>query len=146
MTDNEKPVWTEITIRQTADDIRKYGPSLAVRVGALPNNGVKAVEVCAQIDTGAEITSIDDRLAQRLALKAIAHGLVHKAGAQPHPALYFRVLLSLPHFRFDIDVEAFATSLGAPHDLVIGRNVLKDCRLASDFTTGLTRLWIRTFA
>jgi hypothetical protein len=144
MMDEREPRWTKIEFRQPVDDLLKYGPSIEVDVAALEGEDTTAASAraLAQIDTGAGGTGISPRLATKLRLIPIASGIVHQPGMTGIRVPYFNVRLSLPSAQLDMEVVGFPT-LQPPHDILIGRDILSNCRLAVDFVSGLTCLLIK---
>jgi predicted aspartyl protease len=142
MTDNKEPGWAKIRNTQAVDDLVKYGPSIEVGIAPIPF-GTGRRSALAQIDTGAGGTAISPRLARKLNLKPVAKGTAHQAGLPPITAQYFRVRLFLPSTDIEMEVVGFAT-LNPPHDVLIGRDVLANCRLAVDFLSGVTCLHIKS--
>jgi hypothetical protein len=142
MTDNEESVWAKIAIRQSVHDLRKHGPTFEVGVTDIATGTSK--RVYAQIDTGADHTCVSPVLARALHLKAIDICIVRQPNEPVRGAPYFKVRLSLPLADIDLDV-ALLTTLDAPHDVLIGRDILANSRLSIDFASGATDLHIRTF-
>jgi len=142
MTNDEKPRWTKINIKQPVQDLIEYGPSF--EMGVTSTTTGETIKVLAQLDTGAAGTGVSKRLSQRLALMPHgAWGEVHEAGREPLVVPYHLVRLGFPHGDFELEA-ACLPSLGEPHDVLIGRDILKKCRLDIDFTTGVTTLLIRS--
>jgi hypothetical protein len=140
MTDDEKALWSKVTVRQPIDELIQHGPTIAVVVSAV--DGGPSFKALAQFDTGAAGTGISKPLALKLALKPIAWGGVHQPGFEQFEAPYFRARIALPIGDIETDVVGLVT-LDPPHDVLIGRDVLKYCRLTIDFTTGLTEFRIK---
>jgi len=140
MANDKEPVWSKIKLRQSVDDILKYGPSIEVIVSDVI--GGPNVNALAQIDTGAAGTGISKPLATALNLKPGGRGEVHQPGLPPIHAPYFRVRIALPSGDIETDVVGLIT-LDPPHDILIGRDFLARCRLTVDFTAGTTTLHIR---
>ena len=143
MTDDEKAAWAKIRITQTVDELIKYGPSIKIGIAPVPFEGAGLVTVLAQIDTGAAGSGMSPRLTRKLGLKPIDSGEIHEAGRTPIIAPYFRVRLILPSTDIETDIVGLP-SLNPPHDVLIGRDILTNCRLIVDFTSGLTALHIRS--
>ena len=142
MADNKKIRWTQINIRQSADDLFQRGPSLSIGIAPLGNN-TGMLSILAQIDTGAHGTGISPRVAEKLSLSPAGHGEIREAGRKPIACPYYPVRLSIDSI-MDIELEVVGLpALGAPHDPVIGRDVLANCRLAIDFSLGHTALFIK---
>lgn len=142
MADDEEASWAKIRITQPVDEIIQYGPSIKIGVAPVPFQGEGTTIVLAQIDTGAAGTGISARLARKLNLKPVGFGEVHEAGRNPIKAPYFKVRLSLPSTDIESEVVGLAT-LDPPHDVLIGRDLLANCRLVVDFLSGLTVLHIK---
>jgi len=141
MTNDEEAVWTKIRIRQTPDELVKYGPTIEVKVSAI--KGREVLSVLAQIDTGAAGTGISKRLAEKLALESVAFGKVHQPGLPEITAPYFRVRLEFPSVEIESDVVGLVT-LDPPHDILIGRDILVNSRMIVDFTQGITAVQFRS--
>lgn len=142
MTNDEEAVWAKIKITQTVDEILKHGPSLNVGVAPVPFEGTGMMTALAQIDTGAAGSGMSPRLARKLSLKPVGSGEIREAGRDPIVASYFRVRLFLPSTDIETNIVGLP-SLDPPHDVLIGRDILANCRLLVDFTRGLTGLHIK---
>jgi predicted aspartyl protease len=143
MTDDEESGWAKIRFTQPIDDLIKYVPSIKVGVVALPIDGTERMTVVALIDTGAAGTAISPRLARVLNREPIGFGTAHEAGREPITVPYFKIRLYL--FSAEIELEvAGLPSLDPPHDILIGRDILADCRLVVDFISGSTSLHIKS--
>lgn len=142
MANDKEPAWAEITFRQNIDDMIKYGPTCPIGIGG-PESDDVAMTVFAQIDTGAAGTGISPRLVDRLGLAPVSSGMIHEAGREPISVNMYGVSLFFPRFKVVLDVSGLP-SLAAPHDIVIGRDILKDTRFIVDFTSGIIRVHFRT--
>lgn len=145
MTDDKESGWTEVRFCQSLDDLKQYGPSIPIEVSAAIDNAPKRIRALALVDTGAAGTGIGPDLAKRLGLPLIGRGMIHEAGRAPIMAGLHRVRLCFPSIDIDVDVTALP-SLGEPHDVLIGRDVMAKSHLYVDFLTGKTRLAIKTGA
>ena len=143
MADDKKAGWSEFRIRQTTDELFQHGPSLEIGIVALPQNGRIPIRALALLDTGAAGTAISPGLAERLAPNIIDKGEIHEAGREPVVASFYTVGLLLPAANVELEVAGLP-SLAAPHDVLIGRDVLISCRLVIDFPNGVTALHMRS--
>lgn len=143
MANDKEPTGAKITLTQSVDDLIQNGPTMKVGIAALPFDPAMMSVVLAQIDTGAHGTAVSPRIANSLGLKEIDRGEVHEAGRDPIVASYYRVRLRMPGTDIEIDVVGLPT-LREPHDVLIGRDVLANCRLAIDFANGKTWLHIKS--
>ena len=143
MTNDEEAGWAKINIRQSADELLKYGPSIEVDIRAAINPG-PSLKLLAQIDTGADITAISARAAE--ALKLVPHGAdgeIHEAGRGKIVVPYHFIRLTLPHGYIEMEVPRLP-SLNPPHDVLIGRDLLRRGLLLVDFVAGMTTLHLKT--
>lgn len=138
MANNDKPAWIKSGFEQTVENLYDIGPSARVTVSAR-ERGATRYAVIAQIDTGAGGTGISPRLAEKLGIAPVDSGLIHEAGREPIAALYYPVSLALGPMVVELEVAGLP-SLGDPHDVLVGRDVLGKFRLIVDFTTGQTQL------
>jgi predicted aspartyl protease len=141
MTNDKEAGWAKITFRQTVDELIQNGPTIEIGVTCIDSgNGAR---VLAQIDTGAAGTGVSAKLAERLGLMPYGeHGEIHEAGRERLVVPYHFVRLTLPHADIEHEV-ACLPSLGAPHDVLIGRDILANSRLVVDFIAGVVGLHIR---
>jgi predicted aspartyl protease len=139
MADDEKPRWTKIDLAQTVDDIFEHGPTLPIKIRAGHLKG-GIVQVLALIDTGASATGLSPRLVQKLVLVPFDHGAIQEAGREPIEAARFEVSILLEPSRYIDALAVGLPSLAAPHDVIVGRDVLARCRLDVNFTTGVTSI------
>lgn len=125
-----------LTINMDPAELATAGPSVPVEVKA-DGNWHSAT---AQIDTGAGHSCISSDLAARLKL-AVSGGIFQSSpGAEPRQVPVHRTGVRLPGgTELDIDL-AILPGLGAFHDVLLGRDVLRYCRLSVDFTTGRIEL------
>ena len=143
MTDDEEAAWTKIRITQTVDNLLKDGPSLKIDVAPVPFEGNGLTTVLAQIDTGAAGSGMSPWLTGKLNLRPVREVEIHEAGREPIVAQIFRVRLFLPSIDIEIDIVSLP-SLNKPHDVLIGRDILKNSRIIVDFTSGVTGLHIKS--
>jgi predicted aspartyl protease len=141
MTNDKEPGWTKIRIRQSVDDLFKRGPTINIGIAPQPFLGRGLMTVLAQIDTGAAGTALSPRLANKLGLEPAGRGKIIEAGREPIVVPYFKVRLFLPGM--DIETKVSGLSLPPPHDILIGRDILANCRIAIDFITGAVCLHIK---
>lgn len=139
MASDKKPTWSKIRIRQSVQDLRQYGPCIEVTVSAALGDHL-TVQALALLDSGAHSTGISPRLMRRLNLRPFTEGLIHEAGREPIRAPMFYICVSFPSFHANGLAVAGLPSLAPPHDVVVGRDVLANCRLLIDFGSGATRL------
>ena len=142
MTDDEKAAWAKIKINQTVDELLKFGPSIEIGIAPVPFEGKGLTTVIAQIDTGAAGSGMSPRLTRKLNLEPIDQGEFHEPAREPIVVNYFRVRLILPSTDIETDIVGLP-SLDPPHDVLIGRDILANCRLIIDFPRGLTGLYIK---
>lgn len=139
MTNNDKPVWTKISFLQEVENLCEHGPSATVEVGLTGSLLPDAIKCLAMFDTGAAQSAISPRLVKRLGLVATDTGLIHELGREPIPAEFFDVRIYVHTFVFDIQIIGLS-AMAAPHDVVVGRDILRDFRFMVDFTTGRSML------
>ena len=142
MTDDEEAAWAKIRITQTVDELLKFGPSVEIGIAPVPFEGKGLITVLAQIDTGAAGSGMSPRLTRKLNLKPVGKGEIREVGREPIVVNYFRVRLFLPSTDIETDIVGLP-SLDPPHDVLIGRDILANCRLIIDFPRGLTGLHIK---
>ncbi len=142
MTNNEEAGWTKINFRQPPDKLREHGPSIGLGISAAPYAGGNIINTLAQIDTGAGGTAISTRIAALLNLGPTGKGEVREAGREPIVGYYAKVRLLIPGAYIELEVVALS-SLHPPHEILIGRDILSNCRLFVDFVGGLTSLHIK---
>lgn len=144
MADDEEPGWSKVEFTQTPDDLFQHGPTLHAGILRLPLSSNRGAGVLAQLDTGAGITAIPLRMAEKLGLEPLGYGELREAGRDVRETPYYRVeLLLSERIRFPLDIIGLET-LSPPHDLLIGRDVLSNGKLEVDFLTGVTRFRFRT--
>ena len=147
MMDDEESGWSKINIKQSVDDLIRYGPGLKIGIAAFPYVADAPKLVLAQIDTGASGTGISPKLVAELGL--VPHGPpgeIREAGRDPIIASYFRVGIFLPSIPEPVELKLEVVglpSLPPPHDILIGRDVLSRCKLGIDFIAGRTKLQIK---
>ncbi len=143
MTDDEKARWSEINIHQPIESLVQHGPTLKVGISGVPFTGDNIIQAAAQIDTGASNCGISERLIKRLSLEPLpGEFLTVEAGREPIARKAYWVRLRLPVM--EVEVEAYSLpSLTDPHDFLIGRDVLANCRIMVDFTSGQVKLHFR---
>ena len=142
MTDDEEAAWAKIVFEQSVEDILKHGPTLDIGIAPLPFVGKGMTTVRAQIDTGAICSGLRPGLANELGLNKVGEATAHVGGLQPVVASCYSARLFLASTEVDLEMVDLAT-LDPPHDVLIGRDILANCRLIVDFTSGLTALHIK---
>ncbi len=143
MTNDEKAGGAKITITQTVDEILQFGPSIEIGIAPAPFDGTGKIVVLAQIDTGAICSGLRPGFAKELGLNKVGEATAHVAGLQPVVVSCFNVRFYLATIEFDLEVVELAT-LDPPHDVLIGRDILSNCRIEVDFTSGLIVLHIKS--
>jgi predicted aspartyl protease len=131
--------WVTISDQVTPEDLQRDGITLHLAIA--PMTDLKQQHnVLAEIDTGATHTAISLELANALRESGIVpSGYGHQRHAQearPRISEFFRCLVIFPGGTL---VETDATVLPRsikPHDVLIGRDILKRCRLTVDYSTG----------
>jgi predicted aspartyl protease len=143
MTNDKESGWAKTRITQSPDDLRERGPITLVGISGQDTKRSNMFKVAALIDTGAHGTTISPRLAEKLALPVADRGEVREAGREVITADYFKVGLFFPRCGWiDLDV-ARLPSFDPECDVLIGRDILANCRLLVDFGTGITELHIK---
>lgn len=119
--------WYAIEERQSAGDLKKFGPTtrIVIRNDATGRN----TDVRVQIATDLPVSLIRSGLAPSLGLDRLP---VERAAYRVHMVFPTGIL----------EFAALETPLDAPHDLVLGRDFLSTCRMEIDFNTGKWALQI----
>jgi predicted aspartyl protease len=142
-TDVVDPVgWRILRTKMTPTELRNIGPTLEVTL-ADPATPRKTRSVYALIDTGASHSHVSQRLAAMFTSPATGRFRQSLAGGETNDIPAFGALITLP------DGVAIETEIGVlarlqpPHDLLIGRNLLRACRVIVDFTSGVWALALK---
>lgn len=144
MAENDEPRWIKTGFNQPVDDLIKNGPTATVEIAALPYaTGDRVWAFSALIDTGASGTGISPRVVREVGLRPTGSGVIREAGREPLTTNLYRARLSLPYIHLDLPTIAGLPTMAPPHDIIVGRDVLRRVRLSVDFTTGVTRLHFR---
>jgi predicted aspartyl protease len=125
--------WIRFGVNMDPEELRRIGPSVPEVTIAAGNTSTMGR---AQFDTGANHTCMTQRVADALGIQPSGTILQHAAGKDPAETPLFQVRLTFHNGTvLDHDI-AVLRSLSAPHDLLIGRDILGLGRLVVDFTTG----------
>ena len=90
----EKREWVKITITQPVEEIRKFGPSIPIKISSV--DGLSSADVAAQIDTGAGHSCISPTLFKRLGLAKTGTAEQHAAGFEPQNVPICEAQILLP--------------------------------------------------
>jgi hypothetical protein len=146
MADDKEAVWTKIELRQPPEEIVKFSPMISLRMARLDPMDCMVgpvSKVIGLLDSGASIAGLEPEPVKRLGLERIREAVIHEAGRPPIETLTYRVRLSIG----SLSSRLFATGLlwlGCEYNLIVGRNVLANCRVDFAFTSGQTTLWLCT--
>ncbi|MBI2586717.1 MAG: hypothetical protein HYW28_12740 [Rhodospirillales bacterium] len=127
--------WTVLDTNLAAEHVRRFGPTIAIDIWSV-NQTVKLQDVLAQIDFGASHSCISPRLAPRLNVEPIGVLNTQIAGLKPEDIPVFRCGVTFPTGTKIEGDFAILPHLAEPHDVLIGRNILANCRVIVDFTSG----------
>lgn len=136
---DQKREWIKIGITQSVDELRMFGPTVPLHISAGDETGARPFQVNAQIDTGANLSCCGPQIGKRLGAPA-GSILLQAAGSKPQDVPLFSAMLWFPGGTGIKANLAVLASLGEPHDVLIGRDILGVCRLEVNFTTGLVDL------
>lgn len=126
--------WIKIERRQSAEDMRQFGPTTTVGIG-LPGSHSPLRSVLGQIDTGAGVSAISQKLVNDLGLEPVDFGTAHLPIYGEVSALYYSVRIFFHGVERDVDVVGLST-LNSPHDFLMGRDMLEQTRVVIDFLGG----------
>ena len=113
--------WYAIEGRQTAADLRKFGPCTRI---VIRNEATgRDADVLAQVGTDLPVSLIRPGLGTTLGLPRL-----------PIDRLAYRVHMMFPSGI--LEFAALEAPIDAPNDLVLGRDFLSSCRMKIDFNTG----------
>ena len=133
--------WHRLNISGDPRAMEQWGPNLKVSIGAVTQEGtiLERHEVGALIDTGSESCCISPRMAPKIAgglegLRNISHVYGRVEGE--------RTIRGVIQFENGVEfVLDFAVLRHLePYDLLIGRDILKHCRMYMDLGGGHWRL------
>lgn len=120
----------------------KHGPCFEVGIQALDASMQHPVSdrfenIVALIDTGATHSCISDRLANRFMVDAVDRTHQAAAGFEPVFVDSWTCKIFFPYDRIILTNKfALLAHLAEPHDIVIGRDILRDTILNINFLTG----------
>jgi hypothetical protein len=140
--------WVTLGVDMPVEEIVRYGPSLqGVKLtpdASFGHDNVSPLprQVSAQMDTGAEISCISARLWQELGVKPCRFLNANSEASRPVPMCRANIAFQ-NGTQINADLAVFA-QLAQPHDLLIGRDILRLGRIVVDFTTGHWELEFKT--
>lgn len=130
--------WIKIRVKQPAIDMVAYGPSMQVKLKKV--GAAQTVDLIAEIDTGAGHSAISPEAQRRLGADIVGSADVHEINKNPTAIPVCRAVLRFPKGP-DLNREFLVlNSLGAPHDVVIGRDILRAGVFSANFVGGFYEL------
>jgi hypothetical protein len=134
--------WHRLCISSDASAMEQWGPNLKVSIAAVTQQGATLAhhEVGALIDTGSKPSCISPRLAPKMegGLRGV-RSLSHIYGPLEGPP----TIRGLVRFKNGVEFIRDFSVLDqlAPYDVLIGRDILRECRMYIDIGRGHFRLY-----
>jgi hypothetical protein len=136
--------WHRLSIASDPRAMEQMGPNLQVSIAAVTEKGTTLAHhtVTALIDTGSKSSCISPRLAPRMegGVRGV-RSMSHIYGLLEGPP----TIRGLVRFKNRVEfIRDFSVLDGlAPYDVLIGRDILRECRMYIDGVTGHFRLYFR---